>query len=97
VFLSLSPKGCGILNRVLDAITYRVPVAGIEASFTGFPMSESAFAKFCDYSSFCNCINKLKDKEYREKIEENAYRYARTNNNWDINYERLADIIKSKS
>ena len=93
VFMALSPKGCGILNRVLDAITYRVPVAGLSASFSGFPNSQNAFASFDNYESFCHVIEDLKQPSFRQEIEQNAYIYAQKNNSWEDNYMKLADII----
>ena len=93
-FLTVNPKGCGILNRVLDAMAYRVPIIGIDASFSGFPDSDSIFVKFSDYKSFVSVMEYVAKPETNlSGMVEAAYDYLLVNNNWEKNYDRLVEFI----
>lgn len=93
-FLSVNPKGCGILNRVLDSIVYRVPVIGNSASFSGFHDSESIFLRFNSYDSFCDVLDYAASHRTEMKVmAEKAYAYALKNNDWKCNYDYLVDRI----
>lgn len=90
VMISSNPKGCGILNRVLDSFAYKVPVCGIKASFTGFPESENCYFSFTDYNSFCNVMDRMQhNRDELIKVADNAYKYIKQNNNWDVLYDEL--------
>lgn len=94
LFLSVNPKGCGILNRVLDAIVYKVPVMGNNASFSGFQNSEGIFLRFSDYNSFVKAMDyALNHKNEIRKMADNAYEYALENNDWNKNYDYLVNNI----
>lgn len=94
VSLLLCPKGCGILNRVLDSFMYRVPVVGYEASFSGFPDSDAICFKFKDYRSFELIMDKIID-DGNDAIEraKKAYEYVRKNHNWENNYTELVESL----
>lgn len=90
VFVSSNPKGCGILNRVLDAFMYRVPVLGHEASFSGFPNSDDICYKFKDYQSFNENLSKLiTDPTEASKRVELAVNYVSKYHDWEKNYKEL--------
>lgn len=90
VFLSANPKGCGILNRVLDAIAYKTPLIGHKGSFSGFRGMEKGFLSFDNYQSFCSVIETVKgDKELQAKMISEAYSYALDNLNWKNNYYKF--------
>lgn len=88
VFLSVNPKGCGILNRVLDAFAYRTAVLGIKNSFSGFTyMSNNSYLSFSTYKEFRDRLIALsKDINLRESLINNAINDIKLYNNWDVNY-----------
>ncbi len=87
VFLSANPKGCGILNRVLDAIAYKTPIIGHKGSFSGFRGMDKGYLAFDNYQSFCSVIEKIKsDKALQAKMVSEAFEYAIENLNWKNNY-----------
>lgn len=97
VMVSSNPKGCGILNRVLDAFAYKVPVCGIRASFTGFPDSDNCYFSFTDYDSFCNVMDRMmNDRGELIRIADNAYKYIQQNNNWNKLYDDLVRKLTNK-
>lgn len=87
VFLSANPKGCGILNRVLDAIAYKTPIIGHKGSFSGFRGMENGVLAFDNYKSFCQVIERIKnDKELQQRMVSTSYKFALDNLNWKDNY-----------
>lgn len=96
VMISANPKGCGILNRILDSFSYRVPVCGVPGSFSGFPNSEGCYLKFSTYREFCEIIEEImKRRDQLSTVADNAYSYIQEHHNWDQIYEGLVnDIIK---
>ena len=87
VFISVNPKGCGILNRVLDAFAHKTIVVGVDKSFSGFKYM-SSYLTFDDYTSFKNTINYIgKNPDKIRQIEEAAYLDVKKYNDWDKNYE----------
>lgn len=95
VFLSLNPKGCGILNRVLDAVAFKTAIVGISSSFSGFKDYDNCFKVFSDYDSFCKAIDNVRDISYRNKLITNASDNIQTNHNWSSNYDLFAESLKS--
>lgn len=95
-FLTVNPKGCGILNRVLDAMAFKVPVIGLDASFSGFPNSDSIFVKFTDYNSFVRAMEYVinPNSDVPQRVEA-AYDYLLKNNNWENNYDKLVNFLLS--
>ena len=96
VFLSVNPKGCGILNRVLDAFAHKTIVVGYEPSFSGFKEMEDAYISFNDYNSFVSSIDYINGHKFEKmKMIENAYEQMQILYNWETNYERLIEQVKS--
>lgn len=95
VFLAVNPKGCGILNRVLDAFAHKTAVVGYEPSFSGFKDMKDSYLAFNDYNSFDNSIEYIKGHEMeKEKMIQNAYAQMCTLYNWGDNYEKLIEQVK---
>ena len=96
-FLAVNPKGCGMLNRVLDAFAHRVPLVALNSAMTGFRDSENLYIPFSDYKSFEQAINSVvtNDKDNEEMVTK-AYEYILKNNNWECNYNELVDYILSE-
>lgn len=95
ILLSPNPKGCGILNRVLDAIAYKTPVIGHTGSFSGFKGMEKGFLTFNDYNSFCETVEKIKNKNLQKALVFEACKFAQEYLNWEKNYiEFINQYIK---
>ena len=94
VFISSNPKGCGILNRVLDAFMYKVPVLGHVASFSGFPSSDGICYKFNNYCTFESALEYITtNRTDAWKRVEKAIEYTKENNNWERNYQELVEKL----
>lgn len=93
VFLSLNPKGCGILNRVLDAIAYRTAVIGVNGSFSGFSDSTKFYLCFDNYDSFCSTVNDIKNESLRLELIGKAESIIKEKHNWVLNYDRFVQKI----
>lgn len=93
IFVVPNPKGCGILNRVLDAFAYKTCVIGHKNAFSGFTYMKDCYLDFDNYSSFETKLNDLVDsKEVRKKLAQNAFTSIIENNQWDKN---LSNFISS--
>ena len=93
IFLAVNPKGCGVLNRVLDAFAYQVPVVALPASMSGFQQIHPCFIPFVDYPSFIIAIEEAKNAEKTRLMVENAYNYIQQNHDWISNYDKLINEI----
>ncbi len=90
VFVGVNPKGCGVLNRVLDAMSYKTPILSLPECFSGLPGAENLFYNFTDYKSFETQLNVLKKKPEEMVTKANAaFTYIQKNNNWTMNYDKL--------
>lgn len=93
VFLSINPKGCGILNRVLDSFAHKKIVVGIEKSFSGFTYMKS-YLSFNDYKSFEKSLDFVKNNPSKVKeIEELAFLDMKKYNDWDSNYKSFINAL----
>ena len=98
IFITANPKGCGILNRVLDAFAYKTCVLGNKNSFTGFRYMKDSFVEFDDYRSFEIALNELSNNsERREQLVQNAYAEITEHNNWEKNIIKLLSFIQKKN
>jgi glycosyltransferase involved in cell wall biosynthesis len=94
IFLSVNPKGCGILNRVLDAFSYKTVVLGYHQSFSGFSQMKNAYVSFKDYKSFVSGISYIvKHPSETQTMIKKASSYLDSDFNWASNYDRLVDYI----
>lgn len=95
IFLSVNPKGCGILNRCLDAFVHKVPVIGHKGSLTGFTYMQDSFLSFNTYNEFVLAVKRLSNEDgLSARLVDNAYREVVAHNNWDNNIGYLLDQIK---
>lgn len=97
LFVAANAKGCGILNRVLDAFIYQVPVIGHINAFSGFGDMHDAFLTFDNYRSFEDCVKEAANNtEAAKQRVDNAYNQMFEYYDWDKNYGKLVDnIIKA--
>ena len=95
VFLAVNPKGCGVLNRVLDAFAHQVPIVSLPASMSGFQGIDDCYIPFTDYPSFVKAIDKVKDISGVQKMVEKGFNYINRNNCWEKNYDKLIEIISN--
>lgn len=94
IFLVVNPKGCGILNRVLDAFSYKTIVLGHEKAFTGFRYMDNAYIEFSDYKSFEDGIDYIVNNPSDVKIKiENAYLQIIEHNDWGKNYDKIVEAL----
>lgn len=95
VFISACPKGCGILNRVLDAFSYKTIVLGHEKSFSGFREMKDSYLEFHNYKSFEKKLDFIiENPDVIKTIVNNAYNEISIRYNWDKNYNKLIDYIE---
>lgn len=94
IFLAVNPKGCGILNRVLDAFAHKTVVLGYKNALSGFGDMKNAYLVFDDYASFEKGVEKIiNNPSFKETLIENAYYQLSEYYDWDKNYNRLIDYI----
>lgn len=90
LFIGANPKGCGILNRCLDAMSLKTPILSLPECFTGIPNSEGLYYKYTDYKSFEEQLDYLRSNYDETDIVVNrAYDYVLKNNDWKKNYDLL--------
>lgn len=90
LFIGANPKGCGILNRCLDAMSLKTPILSLPECFTGIPNSEGLYYKYTDYKSFEKQLDYLRSNyNETERIVNQAYDYVIRNNDWAKNYDTL--------
>ena len=95
LFIAPNPKGCGILNRCLDAFAYKVPVVGHKNAFSGFGYMKDSYIPFEGYEQFVAAIEKLKnDTTLKQQLVSNASETIEKYNNWDCNIGILLDQLK---
>lgn len=93
-FLAVNPKGCGILNRVLDVFAHKIPVVALKAAMTGFKGSENLYWAFEDYPSFEAAIDNVVNKRSQnDQMVEDAFEYINIYNKWEDNYDKLLQSI----
>lgn len=94
IYIVANPKGCGILNRALDAFAYKTCVLGYKNAFTGFRYMKDSYLEFEDYKSFEQSLDVLiKDKGRRNALVNNAYVEITNNNNWDKNITKFMNFV----
>lgn len=93
VFVVPNPKGCGILNRVLDAFAYKTCVIGHKNAFSGFTYMYDCFYDFEDYSTFEEKMDILANSEKkREELANNAFLSIKENNDWEKNISKFIEF-----
>ncbi|RJR14933.1 MAG: glycosyltransferase [Nitrospiraceae bacterium] len=100
VMVTTVRKECGILNKVLDAFSYKKTVIGCSRNFKAFTKLKNGDGYLaCDSADeYINAITTLKsDPDLFRTLTENAYDYILTYHNWDKNYLVLKDIINKNN
>lgn len=87
-------KKCGIINRVLDGFSYKVPVISRSESMLAFKDLPDCYYGYKDVESFRQAVERIKNnrEEARLKVEQ-AYSYVRDYHNWDKNYINIENLF----
>lgn len=94
IFIGANPKGCGVLNRVLDAMSFKTPILSLPECFTGLPDSEGLYFPYTDYKSFALQVNYiLHHREEANLKAEKCFEYIKEHNNWQRNYDEFVSKI----
>lgn len=90
ICIAANPKGCGILNRVLDAFAHKTVVLGYDAAFSGFREMKDAYASFSNYKEFKEELERLiAHPEWAKTLITNAYEQSMKIYDWNKNYNAL--------
>lgn len=90
IYVATVPKGCGVLNKVLDAFSYKVFTIGIPASFSGFSDLKDGYIECKETSDYINAIDTyLNNYDMIRNYVANAFTYISKYHNWDVNYDEF--------
>lgn len=98
IYVATVPKGCGILNKVLDAFSYKVFTIGDPASFTGFSGLRDGYVACETKDEYIAAIEKyLSRPEMVQNYIDNAYEYICEYHDWDKNYDEFVhkNVLKN--
>ena len=94
IYVATVPKGCGILNKVLDAFSYKIFTIGVKESFSGIDGLENGYVECNNASDYIKAIDLyLNDKANVCQIVDNAYNHILRYHNFDSNYDEIVDLI----
>ncbi len=96
IYVATVPRGCGILNKVLDAFAYRTLVIGIQESFSGFSSMEKSYIVCRSLEDFQHAIEVVADGQIAAEYVQNASNYIEQHNNWDKNYTAFTNRLQSE-
>ena len=85
IYIATVPKGCGILNKVLDAFAHKTFTIGHINAFSGFYGLNNGYVvcnKVEDY--ICAIKTYCTNPNYVFEITNNAYQYVKMTNNWEL-------------
>ena len=96
IYVATVPKGCGILNKILDAFSYKVFTIGNVASFSAFRELQNGYL-ICESSKdYLKALDfYMHNPDLVKCYTNNAYNYVKEKHNWDINYEPLLNEINN--
>lgn len=97
IYVATVPKGCGVLNKLLDAFSYRVFSIGIQASFSAFTELKDGYVVCNRFEDYVKAIQMYcDDQEKVMRMVENAYEYVkRTHSDEEKNYKEVIYIIEN--
>lgn len=101
IFIAPLISGSGIKNKVLEAMSYGIPVISSKIGLDGIDVQENTHVlKAETITDWKNSINKLlQDKQFREHIAKNAFSLVGDKYDWDRNiklyYDNMANLIKA--
>jgi glycosyltransferase involved in cell wall biosynthesis len=94
IYVATVPKGCGILNKVLDAFSYKVFTIGVKESFSGIDGLENGYKECKNANDYIKAIDLyLNDKNMVDQIVNNAYNHILKYHNFDNNYDEIVELI----
>ena len=92
-----TPKGCGILNKALDAFARKTLVIGVPAAFSGLQMFQGSYFEFMNYNGFIDVLKNIqKHPETVCEMVETADQIVRDQCDWDSIYSRFVQSIISQ-
>lgn len=87
IYVATKPIGCGILNKVLDAMAYKTLVIGIKQSFTGFSYMKDSYIVCDTIEDYINVIDSyVSNYTVFDEVLNNAYANILKYNDWKNNY-----------
>ena len=97
IYVATVPKGCGVLNKLLDAFSYRVFSIGVEASFSAFTELKEGYLMCDTIEDYVNAIQMYRDnQEQIHRMVENAYEYiSQFHTDEEKNYKEVIDVIEN--
>ena len=98
VFVSPNPKGCGILNKVLEAFSYGTYVIGHTGSFSGLKHFSGCYSEFTNRNEFIQEM--LFFTNNKTTIDERihlAQEIVKSRHNWTMNYTQFFDDCFGKA
>lgn len=94
IYVATVPKGCGILNKVLDAFSYKVFTIGVEESFSGIDGLKNGYIACKSAQDYIDAIALYqKNTTVVNQMIENAYNHISKYHNFENNYEEIANHI----
>lgn len=97
VYLAPVPKGVGILNKVLDSMSYKTLVVGISLAFTGFSYMKDSYIECNSLQDYLDFIDDfIHHKSKYDTVINNAYNNIKQYNNWGTNYDKFIDDLQKK-
>lgn len=97
IYVATVPKGCGVLNKLLDAFSYRVFSIGVQASFSAFSDLKEGYVVCDRLEDYVNAIQMYCESQDRvRRMVDNAFEYVkRTHSDEEKNYKEVIDIIEN--
>ena len=97
VYLVPIPKGCGILNKVLDAFAHKTLVVGLTPSFSGFTYMKDSYVEFNTLDDFLKFVDDFYyNRNKYDTLVNNAYENIKIYNDWDTNYSKFIKTLKQQ-
>lgn len=96
IYIATVPKGCGILNKVLDAFAHQTYCIGHKNSFSGFYGLENGYRVCSSVDDYIRALKAFREeRDYVNMCISNSYKYIMKHNNWENNYNVFVkNIIK---
>ncbi|PWT26036.1 glycosyltransferase [Butyrivibrio fibrisolvens] len=95
IIITTVKKECGIINRIMEAWSYKKIVIGFSKNFAAFlnAVPGTHYLPADSPSEFIEQIQRIKDKDV-DSIIENAYKLLIEEYNWNERYELMTNILE---
>ena len=94
IYAATTLRGCGIMNKVLDAFAYSKPVIGTSESFSGFSSLKDGYLICKTAEEFSKVLDLyLSGNSVFQTNVKNAYEYIEKYHNWNRNYVEFVDKL----